>query len=446
MQSTPEQRPGLLINRNFTLLWSGEVFSLLGDYIFETTLILWVGTVLAKGQPWAPLAVSGIILTTTLSLMIVGPIAGVFADRWNKRRTMIMVNILQAIMVLLLLFIAGVLPLPLGPLPLAWKLACVYVISFLISSIDQFFNQSATALINTIVPEEHLPLAMGRVWTMVSLGTIVGPAIAAPIFISFGLTVALLFNLATFLFSCVTLAAIRPPVEETLATPEERQGFFREFNTGLQTLLGTRVLLTMLVTGALLALGSSAVNALNLFFVQQNLHAPLALFGLVGTAIGLGSLVGSLLGARVVKWLGLRRTIWVSLLAIGVLVLVYARLTIFLPALALLFIMGIPSALFNVSSGALIYHATPGDMLGRTTAVRNSLVSISGVAGAALAGYLDSTLLHTIHISIGGMVFGSVDTIFMVTGLLTLLGGLYAMLHLQRPVATERPKTTPALE
>ncbi|HLZ61778.1 MAG TPA: MFS transporter [Ktedonosporobacter sp.] len=200
--------------------------------------------------------------------------------------------------------------------------------------------------------------------------------------------------------------------------------------------MGTRVLLTMLIAGALLALGSSAINSLNLFFVQQNLHAPLALCGLVGTAIGLGSLVGSLPGDRAVKWLGLRQTICASLLVIGVLVLIYARLMILLPALILLFIMGIPSALFNVSSGALIYHAMPRDMLGRTTSVWNSLVSISGVAGAALAGYLDSTLLHTMRLSIGGMVFGSVDTIFMVTGLLTLLGGLYAMMNLQ-PVVRE---------
>src|SRR5579859_19926 len=229
-----------------------------------------------------------------------------------------------------------------------------------------------------------------------------------------------------FLFFCFTLAAIRPPRVEPLTASEEQQGFFQELNAGLRTLMGTRVLLTMLIAGALLALGSSAINSLNLFFVQQNLHAPLALCGLVG----------SLPGDRAVKWLGLRQTICASLLVIGVLVLIYARLMILLPALILLFIMGIPSALFNVSSGALIYHAMPRDMLGRTTSVWNSLVSISGVAGAALAGYLDSTLLHTMRLSIGGMVFGSVDTIFMVTGLLTLLGGLYAMMNLQ-PVVRE---------
>lgn len=55
-----------LINRNYARLWSGQAVSTVGDYVFDTTLVLWVGTVLAKGRTWAPIAVSGILLAAGL--------------------------------------------------------------------------------------------------------------------------------------------------------------------------------------------------------------------------------------------------------------------------------------------------------------------------------------------------------------------------------------------
>lgn len=75
------RRVPIFINRNFALLWSGGAISILGDFVFNTTLVLWIATSIARGQPWAPLAVSGVLLSTTIPIVVVGPLAGVFADR-----------------------------------------------------------------------------------------------------------------------------------------------------------------------------------------------------------------------------------------------------------------------------------------------------------------------------------------------------------------------------
>ena len=91
--SGASKKPGLLINRDFALLWSGRSISLIGDFAFDTTLILWIATILAKGQPWAPLAVSGVLLATSIPVFFIGPIAGVFVDRWNKRQTMLWTHV-----------------------------------------------------------------------------------------------------------------------------------------------------------------------------------------------------------------------------------------------------------------------------------------------------------------------------------------------------------------
>src|SRR5689334_6467764 len=64
-----------LINHNFALLWSGQTVSMLGDYVFNTTLIVWVGIVLAQGQSWTPLAVSGLALASSLPALLLTPVA-----------------------------------------------------------------------------------------------------------------------------------------------------------------------------------------------------------------------------------------------------------------------------------------------------------------------------------------------------------------------------------
>jgi hypothetical protein len=91
------------INRNFALLWWGQAISSIGDYVWDTALVLWIATTLANGQSWAPLAVSGAILAAAIPQIVVGPIAGVFVDRLDKRETMIAMTAIQALLAALLI-------------------------------------------------------------------------------------------------------------------------------------------------------------------------------------------------------------------------------------------------------------------------------------------------------------------------------------------------------
>jgi Transmembrane secretion effector len=79
----------VFINRNFALLWWEQAISNVGDYAWDTALVLWVASFLVAGPSWAPLAVSGVVLAAALPQIMVGPFAGVFVDRWDKRQTMV---------------------------------------------------------------------------------------------------------------------------------------------------------------------------------------------------------------------------------------------------------------------------------------------------------------------------------------------------------------------
>lgn len=130
-----------LINRDYTRLWFGQAVSSVGDAVFGTTLVLWVATVLGRGRPWAPEAVSGVVLATGVAVLGVGPIAGVFVDRWNKRATMLRTEIVRGALVAALTVFAF---LPTRVLPVGVWLALVYGTVLLLNSASQFFSPPAS--------------------------------------------------------------------------------------------------------------------------------------------------------------------------------------------------------------------------------------------------------------------------------------------------------------
>src|SRR5204862_2735326 len=97
------RKRGLLINRDFTLLWSAQAISKLGDVVFDYTLVFWIATSIAREQRWAPLAVSGIFVATVLPTLGAGRIAGVFVDRCQTSAHMIILDALRAILIIIIM-------------------------------------------------------------------------------------------------------------------------------------------------------------------------------------------------------------------------------------------------------------------------------------------------------------------------------------------------------
>ena len=173
------ESPGLLANRDFVLLLCGQTVSNFGDIIFDTTLTLWIAVQIATARSWAPLAISGVLAAATVPVLFVGPIAGVFVDRWNKRKTMLAADALRAIIVSVLLAMTFI-----GALRPKVQIGTIYVVVFLVSVCAQFFAPARVATIAEIVEEERRPQAASISQLLSSLALIIGPAVAAPLFFS----------------------------------------------------------------------------------------------------------------------------------------------------------------------------------------------------------------------------------------------------------------------
>ncbi|MEO7003038.1 MAG: MFS transporter [Ktedonobacterales bacterium] len=428
------RKPGFFINRNFGLLLSGQGISIIGDMVFNTTLVIWIGLQLAKGYSWAPLAVSGVLLAAAVPAFLIGPFAGVFVDRTDKRRMMLWMDGFRAVIVAALILVSGAFALPFlpgGQLPLFWQLGVIYGVVVLVNTAEQFFRPAMMALIADIVNEADQPRAMGLAQVSVSLGLIIGPTLAAPLFVVFGPQWALLVNALSFVASYVTLLAMRPPKAATSVHDGQRPSFAREFFEGLRFYLHSRVLMTLLIAVVVAVLGAGALNTLDVFFTTGNLHASTGLYGLMNGVFGFGAIAGAILASIFAQRLGVVRLLCGGILAIGVLVIVMAPMTSFWPALVIFGLVGVAQSAMNTAAGPLMMRATPREFMGRVNSVFNPMMNLAILISSALVGYLAGVTLHDFHAAAFGLAFGAVDTIYLGAGVLIILGGVVAVVGLR---------------
>ena len=428
------KKPGLLINRDYALLFTGQSISIIGDMLFNTTLTIWIATVLAKGQSWAPLAVSAVLLAASVPVFLIGPFAGVFVDRSIKRRMMLAMDSMRTLVVVAMMLLTGAVALPFlpgGRLPSEWMLGVIFATVFIINAAEQFFRPASMAMIQTIVPEEQQAKAIGFSQVSVSLAVIIGPAIAAPLFVAFGPQWALLANAASFAISYLTITAIRSTGNPVAATEQEpRRGFLREFWEGVRFYFSNRVLVTLLLAIIVAISGASALNALDIFFTTQNLGASTTVYGFVGAVYGLGAIIGSVALPTFAERIGLARLLWVSMALMGILVMVLSRMTAIAPALGFMLAVGVLNSALNVAAGPLMLRATPPNLMGRVMSIFQPVMNLAILVSTAAIGYLASVTLRDFHATWEGMRFGAIDSIWLVGGALMALSALVIMIGL----------------
>ncbi len=422
------------VNRNFALLWWGQAISSIGDYAWDTALVLWVASFLVVGQSWAPVAVSAVVLAAALPQVIVGPIAGVFVDRWDKRKTMVMMAGLQCIFAVLLVLPAADFSLPLighVRLPLLWRLGVLYIDVALLATFAQFFIPAQLALIKDIVPAERQDHALETFQAIQGLAVIFGPPIAAALVFGLGIIWALILNSLSFVVVFFASAAIEAPPSAHSVAAGETSHFSREFLDGLGYVARHVVLRTILIAEVLVWLGFGALQSLGYFFITGNLHASPSDYGLFGADFGVGAIAGAVLVTIFGHRIGLARLLWMAMVTSGLFVIVMSHLTSFYLALGAAFLFGVSTTAVLVTAGPLTLDSTSREFVGRVTAVINPLGRLAALISVALAGSLVSTVLHGFHASILGISFGPVDTVFTGLGLLAVIGGLYTRINLR---------------
>ena len=124
----------------------------------------------------------------------------------------------------------------------------------------------------------------------------------------------------SFVVSFLAILMVRVPGEQQSTSKVQKPNFLREFTEGLRFYAQNHLMLTIFISALIVTLGTGAMNALDVFFVTQNLHVPANLYGTLGMAFGIGSISGAVLGGMFTKRIGVARTFWLGLMVSGLFV------------------------------------------------------------------------------------------------------------------------------
>lgn len=423
----------MLINPAYRRLWAGQTVSVLGDYAFDTTLLLWVGAVLLQGDDYAPLVSSAFLVLGAVSTILVSPLAGVLADRSDGLRTMMVADVVRAVAVLVLIGLAVT---PRERLPMASLLVAVACVVVVGNAAGQFFGPARAIVLRQVVADRDQDRAAGYAQSTSAIAEILGPPLAAPVLISFGVVWAFGFNLLSFAVSLAAILSLRrlgAYEHRTQGAGQSPKSSVRaSLREGIVYCRANPTLRTIFIAVFATTLGSGTLNALEVYFLQENLGADPKWFGTLAMAYGLGVLAGAFVCPFLVAHLGRRPIFSYSLLAFGITFVLYSRVSDLAVALALNVLFGIALGTLNTVAFPLMFAVTREDFVGRVVSLVNPLSQVAAIGGLGLSGILAGTLLADMDTTILGIHFGRIDTIFLAGGCICVGAALYSMASFSR--------------
>ncbi|HWF85213.1 MAG TPA: MFS transporter [Vicinamibacterales bacterium] len=354
-------------------VWYAQIVSLFGDFLALFAVI----AVVSFRMHGTPNQLTGVQIAYMLPLVILGPLAGVFVDRWPLKPTLIASDLLRALLALLLIATTSI-----------WQ---VYVVLALLSSVSSFFGPAQSVTIRTHVPNEGLISANALMQIAFMGSRIVGPATAGAMVAAFGPASCYAVDVLSFLVSASLIGSVVIRRPRAAAAPAESSGnrihaIWADMGQGMTFILHHAAVLFVVLAMAAGLFTIGCFGPLIAIYVRDTLHAAARLFGFVSGMIGVGLLAGTL-GIRALARHVKNDTLVLSGLAgIGAGVLLLGAVPLIAATLAGAFVIGFAFAAIIVPAQTLMQQETPHAMLGRVSSTVTSVVFLAQIGGLILSG------------------------------------------------------------
>jgi len=382
-----------LRHRNYRLYWFGQLISLMGTYM-QTIGQVWLVLKLTHSA-WQ-LGLVGAL--QALPILLFSLFGGVFADRWPKRRVLLVTQAAAMIQALLLWALIAT-----GTLQL-WHL---YVLAMLLGLTYCLEMPAHQAFVIELVGREDLPNAVALNSSLSQMMRIVGPGLGGIIIAVSGVTILFLLNALSFLAVLLGLALIKSHELHTQALPNpnasKRQSTWQSLREGVSYVWTTpSVLLVILVVGLVLLFGSN-FNVVLPLFATDVLHAGATGFGFLSAAFAIGSFISTLWLAWSNSAPTIRRVLF-GTLVFGVLEAVFAVSRIYPLSLVLIASVGFAESAFAQLSFTTLQTVAPDHLRGRVMSVTLLFFDGSVPLGYMLLGWLSGLYGASSALIIGALL------------------------------------------
>jgi DHA3 family macrolide efflux protein-like MFS transporter len=380
----------LLANRNFRLLWIGQTISQIGDGLSAFALIMLVNRLTESSA-----GAIGLLLMAWGVPRLLGPITGVYVDRLDRKRLMIVSDLIRAALVLVFLLVRSA--------EMVWL---VYVVGFLTSSVATVFDPAKNALMPNIL-EERLLLKANALSQMTLIGTTVLGASAAGVLVGVANDAAPAFivDSLSFVISAIFLALMAIPPHERTVTGDGVRAILGEIWGGLRFVGTQRMVLGVTLTLSVAMLGMGAVDALFVPFLTHDLGISEEWFGLfkagqmVGIVVGtlaIGSLSGRLKPQHIV--IGAMVMMGLDLAVVMVLRGSLAEVT------GVFSLIGLAVGPLDAAIATVMQIFVPDEMRGRASSALNAANQVAYLASVGAAGMIADLLsMRLVFVAAGGL-------------------------------------------
>jgi MFS family permease len=360
--------------RDFSLLWIAQLVSTAGSALTDLAAGIYV-----FNQTGSALAVGLTLMATAVPSLVVGLLAGVVVDRYDRRKVMILSNLAQAFVVALIPFLLGV------------DITLLFIALLVNAGVKQFFDPAYETLIPEIASDEELHAANAFLQIAAFGSNAIGFA-AAGLLASIDIELAFWIDALTFLFSagCIALLRVDAKVE---VTEETSVGVILEnLKTGIRTVATTPLIRSLFLIGVPATFGIGLWNVLLLPMTLKALNATEFEYGIQEALTSVGFVTGALFMARYAPRLASGTWMFVGYTGMAVAGVAYGLSPTVLIAIPFAMMSGFFNSPPGVARQTLLQRNTPRELRGRVFSamfVMRDIVFLAGMAGAGLADIID---------------------------------------------------------
>ncbi len=353
----------ILKNRNFFLLFLGQIISQVGDKLGQIALIAFV----YARTPQSTVGIAKILLPTIIPVFVIGPLAGVYVDRWDRRRTMYISDFLRAALLLViplfLFYSKGFIP--------------IYLVIFLVFCIGRFFIPAKLSIVPELVKNKDLLMANSLIHITGMIATVLGYGVSGIVVESLGAKSGFYLDALSFLISgtLIFLIVKRTSSHTSLTKVGKeiveviKKSVFAEIKEGAAYFFNKKDIRFTAGIFFILASSLGAVSTVMIVFVQKMLGSVVKDLGLLIMCLGIGLFFGSLVYGRFGQRVSRYKIIFVSLILSGIMLVIFAvtiqRYPYFPIAALLSLLFGLLISPIIIASNTIVHNVSDSEMMGK---------------------------------------------------------------------------------
>ncbi|MDR7855144.1 MFS transporter [Tissierella sp.] len=390
----------LIKRKDFSLLILGKLVSLLGSNMQQFALSLYVLSLTGSATIFA-----SILSISILPRLILSPIAGVFGDWFDRKRSIVVLDFLNSIIIgsfAVIYIINGNISIPM-----------IYILVILLEITEIFFHSAMSAVLPSVVTKEELLEANSFNSLVMNIGNMLSPVLAAFLYGTFGMKIILIVNSISFLLSAISEMFINVPKNHKTPEKINIKAFKTDFVEGINIIKSNKLISTMISLGTIINFCMGPLFSIGLIFIIKEVFKTNDFqFGMFQMVLSASMLVAPILCGSIIKKLKIGKLCFISFSIMSILILIMAIIpsnlfmsiftTTMVPYIGLLiisFMVGIVVTVANIALGTLFSQTVPLDLMGRTSTVFGLAVTVFIPVGQMIFGFLYDIISPSIVIA-----------------------------------------------